>query len=434
MKSPNSIGEDNQQKSHLQATTMLSRLPEEIQLEIFMKLPANSILICRCVCKFWYSLLCNPKFVNNHLIQTIQTRKPRFILSRTHLWLSKNPIVYSIDYASVLSSLSLSISTSLSLSMSVVYDDCDFDGALRLDYPFEYKKIRSFNVLGSCNGLICLSIADGCGNPLDNSICIWNPTTREYKEISLPQYPLVEEEYSYQIRYGFGHDSEIGDYKVVRISGSENSPDCFSMKVYTLGLDSWNCIDNPSSYSFLPFTNTCGLLFHGALHWIGKASSKVIVAFKISSERLLDVPLPEVIMVPPENGEELDIHVGVLGDCLCLAVLVRDIRSDVWVMQEYGVRESWTKQFTITQDQLSIRWDMYKFKPIWSFENGEILINTHTDLILYDKVSGRVRKVYFPDTALRGNLDILPKNIESYVVSLVPLKSGTYVEKIFLHT
>lgn len=43
----------------------MSSLPEEIQDEIFMKLPSNSIRIGRHVCKKWYAVLSDPKIVDN---------------------------------------------------------------------------------------------------------------------------------------------------------------------------------------------------------------------------------------------------------------------------------------------------------------------------------------------------------------------------------
>lgn len=402
----------------------MSSVPEEIQLEIFMKLPANSILVCRCVCKIWYNLLCNPKFVKNHLIHTNQTMKPRLILSQTDRWSSKNPIVYSIDYDSVLSSsLSLSVSTLLSLSMPTS-DECACIGAVRMNYPFQHESIFSFRVLGSCNGLICVSMDRRIGMYL----CIWNPITGEYKDISPPQFddPIPGEAF-YKIRYGFGHDCVIDDYKVVSIWGDVESPGNCKMQVYTLGSDSWNYINNAIPYYFPPSTTSCGMLFRGALHWI--AVPEVIVSFNVSNDSLMEVPFPEVI--PPEYGEELDTGVGVLGDCLslCVAVVTEHVRFDVWVMQEYGVRESWAKHFTITDDQVSVRGSTF-FKPIWSIENGEILINTGQGLVLYDQTNGRVRKVYFPATAMRRNLHGLAEKVGSYVESIVRLGSGTYVPKI----
>lgn len=37
--------------------------------------------------------------------------------------------------------------------------------------------------------------------------------------------------------------------------------------------------------------------------------------------------------------------VGVLEGCLCLLAKVDKVGVEVWVMQDYGVRESWTKRF-----------------------------------------------------------------------------------------
>ncbi len=37
------------------------------------------------------------------------------------------------------------------------------------------------------------------------------------------------------------------------------------------------------------------------------------------------------------------MNVGVLGRCLTILCIHNKVRLDVWVMKEYGVKESWTK-------------------------------------------------------------------------------------------
>ncbi|XP_026381481.1 F-box/kelch-repeat protein At3g06240-like [Papaver somniferum] len=221
------------------------------------------------------------------------------------------------------------------------FDKCEWNGDIQMDYPFDAETtIYSLKVVGSCNGLVCLIyIFNGdLIRSKDDRICIWNPTTREYKEVSLPPYDSLVKEDCYNIRYGFGYDSATDNYKVVRISGHRKSPNCLKMQVYALGSDSWEYIDDSISYSFNDFRSTCtsfGLFFHGALHWIGKSrktSSDVIVTFGISNERLMDMPSIEKSI---GGWGGLDKEVGLLGDCLSLAVAVIFARLDVWVMKEY---------------------------------------------------------------------------------------------------
>ena len=38
---------------------------------------------------------------------------------------------------------------------------------------------------------------------------------------------------------------------------------------------------------------------------------------------------------------------GVLEGCLCLCYVYEGVLFDVWLMKDYGLKESWTKKFTI---------------------------------------------------------------------------------------
>ncbi|XP_026381599.1 uncharacterized protein LOC113276237 [Papaver somniferum] len=172
---------------------------------------------------------------------------------------------------------------------------------------------------------------------------------------------------------------------------------------------------------------TSGLLFKGALHWLGStthqhSSSEVIVSFDVSSEKLVDLSFPEEAMPPPSHRYgSVHKNVGVLGDCLCLS-FIDGYQVDLWVMQDHGVRESWTKQLT-TSTQLSvIRYS--RCNPIWYLESGEILMQAPGDLVLYHQKNEKARSVRFYGVDMgMGSIG------DSYLESVVSLKSGTYVEK-----
>ncbi|XP_026404913.1 F-box/kelch-repeat protein At3g23880-like [Papaver somniferum] len=399
----------------------ISNLLEEIQVEILIKLPVNSISICRCVCKFWYTLLNNPRFIKNQLIRS--NNNPRLLLTHSRYWSGKDPKIYSIDYDSILSPPS----SSVSLAISCEYE-CN--GAVKLDYPFINEPRIEFQLLGSCDGLVSFGVSSGTLDvDQENSICIWNPSIGEYKKISMPFSDFIggqEWDWKCNARYGIGYDCIVDDYKLVRIGDSENSGR-FQVEVYTLGLDSWKTVEF-ICYSFRHgIRRFPGVLLNGTLHWLGisvvqELSYDVIVCFDISNERLIEIQFPEGIMTPQVGGEQESYHInlGVLGDRLCLAVGDVGVEIEMWVMQKYGERRSWTKQFTTTQLSMT----QYSFiKPIWSYENGEILIDTCKDLILYDPKCGGVRVERVRD-------DIKSRNRGSYVESLVSPKSGIYVEKL----
>lgn len=71
--------------------------------------------------------------------------------------------------------------------------------------------------------------------------------------------------------------------------------------------------------------------------------------------------------------------------CLCLLVKVDEVGVEVWVMQDYGVRESRTKRYVITNEIVT---NCRHLSILWNFKNGEILFMVSGGLILYDPKRG----------------------------------------------
>ncbi|XP_026377718.1 F-box protein CPR1-like [Papaver somniferum] len=386
---------------------MSELLPKDIQVEIFLKLPVNSILACKCVCKSWRQLLCNPEFVKNHLNRSIQTNQRKVMVSSYHPFM-----LYSSDYASISKSSSQSFS---------------WNGSVAIDFPFHnYRGFGRFEILGSCNGLICLLVSDARRKYENNVICIWNPSTREHKKVPVSGSELYSAIYSpYATRYGFDYDCVRDDYKLVRIN---NNKICSrsEIHVYRLRSDKWYRTGTRQTrrrYSFPYERKSDGLLSNGALHLLGTIRvtfTEVIVSFNLSNDKMVDMPLPAV---PPHPEAKQYKNLGVLEDCLCLVFVVPRVSTDVWVMKDYRLRDSWTKQFTFIQNADSII-DFSFWKPILVFKNGDILADTIWQSVVCDPEEGSIRKVCI--SSLDGTTIM---DSASYVESLVSLNSGNYVLK-----
>ncbi|XP_026416066.1 F-box/kelch-repeat protein At3g23880-like [Papaver somniferum] len=389
----------------------LSSLLEDIQVEILLKLPASSVLACKYVCKLWFTLVSKPEFIKNHHHRAIQRNSDRKLLL-SHYDSTRpgdeKPAISSIDYASI-----------LPLSLS---SDYECDGEIPVDYPispFRQEDVKFLRILGSCNGLICLGIVTyDCDA---TRICIWNPTTKEYKQIPRCGSPSSDKNWSYA-KYGFGFDNNSDDYKVVRIPW-DNYCESSVIQVYTMGSDSWHEVQTIPYWlrwqerSSLPF-------FNGALHWLGYTtqgtSSDFIVSFELSNERLAQLPFPEKNRKDWDDSEKVFTSVGVLRDCNCLNIGYTDDHIDIWVMQDYGVPESWTKRFTFS---INLH-DLMCCRPIWSFENGDILLDGFSNFFIYDPRSGKVRM------AMPIRHSYKSRDVEFYVESLVSVKSNTCLKKL----
>ena len=75
-------------------------ITEDIVFEILLRVPVRSLLICKCVCKFWYSLISDQHFIKSHLkLSTIKSHTDKSPLTRNKLIISINePTNRSSDY------------------------------------------------------------------------------------------------------------------------------------------------------------------------------------------------------------------------------------------------------------------------------------------------------------------------------------------------
>ncbi|XP_026425246.1 F-box protein CPR1-like [Papaver somniferum] len=401
-----------------QSTSLLLNLPAEFHDEIYLRLPGESILSLRCVCKFLLRILSEPIFIKNHVNLSIQTknRNPKLLFSQSSR--DNPPVIYSIpiDYASISSS---------SLSNIVC------DGAVLMNYPFESEKTHYHQYLWSCNGLICLKISRidtvdyDMGHMATNYFSVLNPFTRQFKEFTMQTVNT----FCYGIAYGFGYDRIIDDYKLVAISDNDVPTGCSNIEVYTVRSNLRASVQGNVKYSIYSGKRSRAVFFNGGLHWLGcirtpcgKTSPETILCFDISNGIMASIPLPENVTPPADFLGEVYKNLGVWGDSICVAFVYNRVRLDVWVMLEYGVKESWMNLFTTTQLPLSNR--MPFWKPLLCFDKEKFLVDYGFHLlVLLDTTNEQVKSVVVRDITMGDNR-------ESYVETIASLGSSTYLEKV----
>ncbi|KAK4710025.1 hypothetical protein R3W88_004538 [Solanum pinnatisectum] len=192
--------------------------------------------------------------------------------------------------------------------------------ALYLEYPTKEIR-RSVEIVGSVNGLICLVIAK-------KYFLIWNPSIRKFKKLPECRDELC---FGHHSMYGFVYDEVHGDYKVVAGFNNESYSYSFLVKVkmYSLNSDSWTSLEDCKSGVL---GTESGVFVNGKLHWANS---------------------------------------------------YRRIQADVWVLKEYGVKESWIKMFTI-----DIPCDPrmgHKFCQFFCMSNkGEVLFYFGSPFMIYN--------------------------------------------------
>ncbi|CAL5344395.1 unnamed protein product [Camellia sinensis] len=356
----------------------MSNFPMDLIVDILSRLPVKPLLRLRCVSKPWCSLIDDPDFIKLHLNRSINTK--------SHVNL-------------ILNDCSLS---------SVNFDS--LDNATKLKPPLKWTDF-GIEVLGSCNGLICLYNGE-------EDVCIWNPSTRKHRKLSVNNpYKSPFFFTSYQnIIYGFGYDFVTDDYKLMRTTQFQGKNwDLFEseVRVYSLKSNSWRRIQDFPYYLWHSFQH--GVFVGGALHWVvsrnyvSDSVNFLVAAFDLTNEEYRLVPQPEF------SDEDFYICVGELDGCLCIFCNYDQVRFDVWVMKDYGVKESWSKLFSIAKPQGIRLFD--SVTPVaYSKSGGEVLLVQDNDnLIWFDLEHKTVKNI---------NIHGLPKLFVTNmcVESLVPLK------------
>ncbi|XP_026420566.1 F-box protein CPR1-like [Papaver somniferum] len=293
--------------------------------------------------------------------------------------------------------------------------------AVKINLPSSNVKFSSF--IGSCNGILCFCRFDYVNSV---TLCLlWNPSTQEFKDI------VHKEPYSIKevMAYGFGYDHKIDDYKLILMFQFNFNSE---IHVYTLGSSSWKIIGNTPRVHRGTGADTYSLkLLNGSMHWVARkvvvtgdqqTVTKVIVSFDIAEEKTKEIQIPIATCLLVEEEYKLrNVELVALGNELHLSV-VSGKASDIfelWVMEDYGVVDSWTKLFSISNN--------WGWGTLLSFDkSGKILLFTghcsqgnqvKKTLVSYDLRYGR-------STFL--NIDDMPGRFtaETFIGNLVSLNSA----------
>ncbi|KAF7152934.1 hypothetical protein RHSIM_Rhsim01G0117500 [Rhododendron simsii] len=333
--------------------------PFDLIVDILLRLPVKPLLRFRCVSKPFCALIDSPDFVKSHLKRSTQTRNHLTL----ELWDYDNRVSSSVNFDSL-------------------------DNAVELDHPLGSSHWPT-RIVGSCHGLI------GLRNREDVTLAIWNPSTRSEM-------------------HGFGYDSITDDYKMVRfVQFFEFGTDNFvsSVKVYTMKSNSWQKIrDFPYC---LYYGQGCAVLVGSALHWVARRlpsdAAKFVAALDLTTEDYRVVPQPEF------SDNAFEMNVAELGGCLCILCDYDQVRVDVWVMKDCGVKESWSKLFSVAQPEVIPSFE--SVIPVAYSKSGceVLLVQDNTKLVWYDLEHKTIKKIKTHGRITDG--------FESFVCveSLVPL-------------
>ncbi|RHN51700.1 putative F-box domain, NAC domain-containing protein [Medicago truncatula] len=309
-------------------------LPSHLTTHIFLQLPIKSLLICKCVCKIWKAMISEPHFAKLHFERSpislmIRTRYYRRV-SRTLYLLECDPKKFEIGSNN---HVKLEPIFRLTLRGDVK--------SLRMKYKSKHPYIAcnrdrdNFSIVNSCNGLLCLS-QPTTGNPL----VICNPFMGEF--IRLPEANTVR----------MPHDT-------VRVIGQE------------------------AGFGFYPTTNE-----YKVIHIWRRSVIRVNSSSDVEHvERLQSFPSPPVAFGSHVQDQidkydflpsNIHISMGELKGFLYICDSNSLKYVTMWVMNEYGIGESWTKVYHINTLYNPLAWRHPLYFPVKHFEEGAAVLLHHS--------------------------------------------------------
>ncbi|PHT45407.1 hypothetical protein CQW23_14565 [Capsicum baccatum] len=316
-------------------SAMEIHLPEEIILDILIRLPVQSLLRFKCASKFWKTLISDPHFKVKHCNHAKNYKK--ILISR------RLPEV-GISYYSC----SLSSSSAQPLQ--------------KLGCPSNHKPC-GYVILCCCDGFSLLWYRAG--------YLLWNPSTNE--SVELPNHEFPGETCS---TYGLGFDLINNEYKILKVDYDSSGPRTHT-KIFALKSGSWRNIDNhPRGFHNRVCPQDSLAFVRDAFHWIcmdnlDNLSPYFMISFNISSEVYGEISLPEGICNILNDVRYARCAVSVLDGMLCAYCTCREGGMGtfkLWVMKDYDVKESWNELFII-QDP-----DIFLAVPKYWFADGEVLL------------------------------------------------------------
>ncbi|KAL3651506.1 hypothetical protein CASFOL_004508 [Castilleja foliolosa] len=333
--------------------------PVPIIYDILSRLPLTDIFRCRCICKMLLKLLKDSYFSKIHFALASTLRTNLILRENFGRWDALHFFTFDLSESTLPSCSSID-------GDQTIY--CSTSSERNSEFTF---RTNGLTLVGSCNGLFCFY-----SNPPSRPFyVICNPILGEC--IRLPQIITPSMLYNYENRLGFfGCCPRTKQYEIISFvdrTSADYINSVYARKVivhiHTLGSDSWRTIEDVPCPKRSPFDP----LLNGSLHWItdSEKPSELITSFELGTEKF-------DFVAPPSHFNSLYmnkvswINVGVLRGCLCLCYIYEDVLFDVWVMREYGVRQSWTKEFGIDMKfycQLRVE-DLHR--PLRFFGNGDM--------------------------------------------------------------
>jgi len=198
-----------------------------------------------------------------------------------------------------------------------------------------------------------------------------------------------------QPNFSFGYNSLTDNYKVIVVFKYDKWIGRWvkkiELKLHTLGTNFWRSIKK-FPFGAVRF-DMLGKFVGGAINWLVfkdsyRRTSCFIVAFDLGKESY------QKVLLPNRRVDVIDFPtLAVLKGCLSVTY-----GDDVWIMKEYGNKESWIKLFTMSYAK-DPRYCSAHPKAIYIFEDDQVLLkcvgNFNFNYFVYNFRKGTIKLTNF---------------------------------------
>ncbi|XP_062006758.1 F-box/kelch-repeat protein At3g23880-like [Rosa rugosa] len=414
----------------------MSKLPEEMLVQILSRLPPRSLMRFKCIHMSWYTLINNPIFVDKHLFVSKHNKLSSFttILFKRYVLRNEN----TDQKKTVLSLFNLfhNNDDGEGHHLDSVMEELHVPPSMRLKRMNDHCGLEFLELSGHCDGIICLT-------DFRENIVLCNPAIKEFKLLPLSSFHLSYPDGVYTSAVGFGYDLKSKCYKAVRVCeyGQDyNDKGLVTLppkaEVYSLVTNSWKEIKADNLVK-----NTTVIWFHswpeaavptyckGIIYWSGKRRvyrdypgvdddeheldlSNRIISFHIVDETFHDIPCPDVGLLTRRAF-------GLWNESLTISSLGESEKDsiDIWVLDD--IEETWTKYVTL-RPVVNI---LYPLTLARKSEQFLLVAIDECVVIFYNCCTGKFK--YLPISGVFLN----HYQAVSYVSSTVSIEGGNNVEE-----
>nr|XP_009787764.1 PREDICTED: F-box/kelch-repeat protein At3g23880-like [Nicotiana sylvestris] len=343
--------------------------PEDLTVDILLRLPVESLLRFKCVCKNWYEIMKSHSFIREHMHWNSKSKSPQILIYDHSAPHDSPPITFvSVSDAGV------------------------------LENPPDYLQgFRGMTyLLGSVDGLFLLE-REIDGSIFDISLSLWNPATREVRPLPAANFELQPSFKQMDRQFGFGLDPMTNDYKVVWFRsfwddiGNHTIPRQYAA-VYSCSKDSWRILE-PTNLIHEFCVEAFGTAYlNGTYYWLlggGSCASNdcSVLSFDFGNEVFAEIGGPDV----GRAFNHRNVRLVLLDDFIALMTVVEGFVYDIWVMIQPGV---WNKQFTFQCTSYIKSW----------YSSALIFVNKRSHLFSYDVRTQTTRNLGFRHPGLRRTI------------------------------